>query len=137
LSDVDVAAVVAYLKSLTPRVEEKEKEAGEGEKEHKAEKRKTDAAEKGKELAGKLGCLGCHSFDGSVSAGPSFKGLFGRQVEFEGGGKGLADEAYLRESIARPGAKIVKGFPDIMPGFEGKISEEDLAALVAYVKSLK
>jgi cytochrome c oxidase subunit 2 len=49
----------------------------------------------------------------------------------------IADEAYLRESILNPNAKIVEGFArDIMPTFEGQVSEESLLQLIAYVKSL-
>ena len=47
-----------------------------------------------------------------------------------------ADENYIRESILTPGAKIVSGFKPIMPVFQGLVSEEQLNALVAYVKSL-
>src|ERR1019366_5125138 len=46
------------------------------------------------------------------------------------------DENYIRESILNPGAKIVSGFKPIMPTFQGQVSEENLMALVAYVKSL-
>ena len=49
----------------------------------------------------------------------------------------IADEAYLRESILNPNAKIVKGYKrDIMPVFQGQISEEGLLQLIAYIKSL-
>ena len=48
----------------------------------------------------------------------------------------IADENYIRESILNPGAKIVSGFKPIMPTFQGQVSEENLMALVAYVKSL-
>ncbi len=48
----------------------------------------------------------------------------------------MADENYLRESILNPGTKIVAGFKPIMPTFQGQVSEENLMALVAYVKSL-
>jgi cytochrome c oxidase subunit II len=47
-----------------------------------------------------------------------------------------ADENYVRESILQPEAKIVKGFKPVMPTFQGQISDEQLNALVAYVKSL-
>ena len=122
LSPGDVTTIIAYLKSLSG------KEVREGREEQ---------GEKGKALAETYGCLGCHSTDGSVVVGPSFRGLFGRQVELEGGGKVTADEAYLVESIHRPGEKIVKGFPNIMPEFKGKISEEDLSAIVGYLKTLR
>jgi cytochrome c oxidase subunit II len=132
LSPDDVGAIIAYLKSLSGAKEketEEEKEEREG--------GEAPAGRKGKELTETLGCLGCHSVDGSVRVGPSFRGLFGAQVELEGGGTTTADEAYLRESISQPGAKVVKGFPDVMPDFKGKISEEDLSAIIAYLKTLK
>jgi cytochrome c oxidase subunit 2 len=131
LSAGDVTAIIAYLKSLSGKAEERK------EKQQQKGKEDTSAAQRGKNLSKTLGCLGCHSTDGSVIVGPSFKGLFGRQVELADGGKVFADEAYVRESISRPGAKIVKGFPGIMPEFEGKISEEDLSAIVVYIKTLK
>ena len=138
LSPDDVGAVIAYLKSLSG---EKEQDTEKGvekavEKEER-EGKETPSSQKGKELVETLGCLACHSPDGSVRVGPSFQGLFGRQVELEGGGKATADEAYIRESINQPKAKVVKGFPNVMPEFKGKISEEDLSAIITYLKTLK
>jgi cytochrome c oxidase subunit 2 len=138
LSPDDVGAIIAYLKSLSEDKEEDKKKEGEKavEKEEREEK-KAPSSQKGKELAETLGCTGCHSPDGSARVGPSFQGLFGRQVELEDGGKATADEAYLRESINHPKAKVVKGFPNVMPEFKGKISEGDLSAIIAYLKTLK
>jgi hypothetical protein len=48
----------------------------------------------------------------------------------------LADEAYIRESIVQPGAKVVAGFQPVMPPFQGMVTEEQLLQLIAYVKSL-
>jgi len=48
----------------------------------------------------------------------------------------IADDNYIRESILSPAAKVVSGFKPIMPSFQGQVSEEQLNALVAYVKSL-
>ena len=47
-----------------------------------------------------------------------------------------ADEAYLRESIVNPEAKVVDGFQPIMPTFQGLVTEEQLLQLIAYIKSL-
>jgi len=137
LSPGDVTAIIAYLASLSGggREEKGGKEKREGA--HANKEGEAEAVRKGKTLAETYGCLGCHSADGSVRVGPSLKGLFGRQVELEGGGKVTADEAYLRESVYRPQAKIVKGFPAIMPVFQGKIPEEDLSAIIVYIKTLK
>jgi hypothetical protein len=48
----------------------------------------------------------------------------------------LADEAYLRESITNPAAKVVEGFQPIMPSYQGQVSEEQLLQLIAYIRSL-
>lgn len=94
-------------------------------------------SEKGKSLLAKFGCLGCHSTDGTVKVGPTFKGLYGRRVPLEDGRTISADEGYIRESIYDPGAKIAKGFPSVMPTFKGQLSDDDIAAIIAYIKTLK
>ena len=63
-------------------------------------------------------------------------GLFGSQVTLANGEKVVADNGYIRESILNPQAKIVAGFPPIMPTFQGQVSEEQLLALTEYIKSL-
>jgi cytochrome c oxidase subunit II len=82
-----------------------------------------------------LGCATCHRSD-TQGRGPNLVGLFGKPVQLEDGRVVTADENYVRESILNPGAKIVSGFKPIMPVFQGLVSEEQLNALVAYVKSL-
>jgi len=68
--------------------------------------------------------------------GPNLTGVFGKPVLLEDGRTVTADENYVRESILSPTAKVVSGFKPIMPPFQGIVSEEQLNALVAYVKSL-
>jgi cytochrome c oxidase subunit II len=68
--------------------------------------------------------------------GPNLQGVFGKPVLLEDGRSVVADENYVRECILDPGAKRVKGFQPIMPTFQGLVSEEQVNALVAYVKSL-
>jgi cytochrome c oxidase subunit 2 len=89
----------------------------------------------GEKIFAELGCVTCHRND-SHGSGPNLQGLFGKQVLLEGGHTVTADENYIRESILDPGAKIVKGYKPLMPTFQGLVSEEQLNALVAYVKSL-
>lgn len=48
-----------------------------------------------------------------------------------------ADENYIRESILDPGTKIVQGYENVMPSFQGQVSEEDLLALMEYIKALQ
>jgi cytochrome c oxidase subunit II len=89
----------------------------------------------GEKVFAELGCATCHRSD-SQGRGPNLQGVFGRPVQLEDGRMITADENYIRESILDPGAKIVKGFKPVMPTFQGLLSEEQLNALVAYVKSL-
>ncbi len=48
----------------------------------------------------------------------------------------MADEAYIRESILQPNAKIVAGYQPIMPTFQGLVTEEGVLQLIEYIKSL-
>jgi cytochrome c oxidase subunit 2 len=81
------------------------------------------------------GCSMCHRAD-AAGRGPNLTGVFGRAVLLDDGRTVTADESYVRESILNPGAKIVSGFKNIMPTFEGQLSEEEVIGLVAYVKAL-
>src|SRR6202165_5624913 len=92
-------------------------------------------ASNGQNIFQQLGCSTCHRSD-TQGRGPNLVGLFGKPVQLEDGRVLTADENYIRESILTPGAKIVSGFKPIMPVFQGLVSEEQLNALVAYVKSL-
>ena len=89
----------------------------------------------GQRLFAELGCSTCHRSD-TQGRGPNLVGVFGRPVLLEDGRTLTADENYLRESIVSPGSKVVSGFKPIMPTFQGMVSDEQLNALVAYVKSL-
>ena len=89
----------------------------------------------GQDLFTQLGCSSCHAAGASVRA-PSLAGLFGSQAPLEGGGSVTADESYIRESIFFPQKKIVAGYDPIMPTYEGRITEEQMLQLVAYIKSL-
>jgi cytochrome c oxidase subunit II len=89
----------------------------------------------GEKAFAELGCVTCHRSD-TQGRGPNLQGVFGTPVLLEDGRTVTADENYIRESILDPGAKIVKGFKPVMPTFQGLVSEEQLNALVAYVKSL-
>ena len=93
------------------------------------------AAERGKTAAAV--CLACHSTDGSALVGPTWKGLYGSEVELEDGSKVVADDAYIRESILDPMTKIVKGYPPSMPPFGGMLTEEQIKDIMEYIKSLK
>lgn len=81
------------------------------------------------------GCVACHGVDFKGGTGPSLVGLAGSQVELDDGTTVTADDAYLTESIKKPGAKKVKGYTMIMP--ENALSDAQIADLVEFIKTLK
>jgi cytochrome c oxidase subunit 2 len=89
----------------------------------------------GEKIFAELGCSTCHRSD-IQGRGPNLHGVFGKPVQLEDGRTITADENYLRECILEPGAKRVKGFQPIMPTFQGLVTEEQVNALVAYIKSI-
>ena len=89
----------------------------------------------GPALLEKSGCTACHSLDGSVIIGPTFKGLYGTKRTLANGATVIADDAYLRESIEKPDAKVVKGFEANMPSMPLSPAEEQ--AIIDYIKTLK
>ena len=104
--------------------------------------KKEEVALKGPSLGSKLyqekGCFACHSTDGTLRVGPSFKGLFGKKEGVISGGKGetvVVDEAFIRKFISEPNVVHIEGYPPIMPKIS--MTDEELTALVNYIKSLK
>ncbi len=83
-----------------------------------------------------LGCVTCHREDGK-GRGPSLVGVYGKPQQMANGATVIADETYLRESILNPQAKMVQGYQPLMPTYQGQISEDALASLLAYIKSLE
>jgi cytochrome c oxidase subunit II len=95
-------------------------------------------AVQGKILTEVKGCVACHSADGSIRIGPTYKGIFESEVTLTDGTKVKVDENYIRESILKPQAKIVKGFEGIMmPTYAGQLDESELNAVIEYIKSVK
>ena len=95
-------------------------------------------AEKGQKYYKDKGCVACHTVDGKPGVGPTWKGTFGADRQFDDGSTVKADENYIRESILNPNAKVVKGFPKgVMPTFQGQLNEDQLNALIEFIKGLK
>ena len=84
------------------------------------------------------GCAGCHAVaEGAPDGiGPSLYAAFGREERLVGGETLIIDENYVRESIENPAAKIVEGYGPVMPSYAGRLSEEELTALIVYLKGL-
>ncbi|MBA3885591.1 MAG: cytochrome c oxidase subunit II [Acidobacteria bacterium] len=90
----------------------------------------------GERLFQDLACNTCHRSDGQQGRGPMLTNVYGNPVALQDGSRVIADEAYIRESIVNPQAKIVSGFQPIMPTYQGLVTEEQLLQLIAYVRSL-
>ena len=93
-------------------------------------------ASQGQKLFQQYGCSTCHLFDEQGRC-PNLKGLFGSRVLLSDGRTVVADEAYVRDKLLDPNATIPAGFSkDIMPTFQGVLSEEQILELTEYIKSL-
>jgi cytochrome c oxidase subunit 2 len=90
----------------------------------------------GEKLFTELNCVTCHRPD-SAGRGPVLVGIFGKLVKLATGESTLADEGYVRESILSPAARVVAGYQPVMPTYQGQVSEEQVIALVAYIRSLQ
>jgi cytochrome c oxidase subunit 2 len=92
-------------------------------------------ADDGQKVFSELGCAACHRSE-TQGRGPDLAGVYGKPVMLDNGSTVVADDNYMRESILNPGAKVVAGFRPIMPTFNGIVSEEQMLALLSYMKSL-
>ena len=92
-------------------------------------------AQRGEQLFHSFGCSGCHAAQAAVRA-PLLEGIYGSQVPLADGRIVHADERYLRDCILLPNTQIVAGFDPVMPSFQGRVSEDDLFAIITYLKSI-
>ena len=89
----------------------------------------------GGRLFAQYACNTCHKPEPG-GRGPALHGIYGTEVALADGGTARVDDAYLRESILMPSARMVQGYEPIMPSFQGQVSEEALQQLISYIKSL-
>ena len=95
------------------------------------------AGRRGATLASENGCASCHSIDGAVLVGPTWKGLWGSKVPLKGGGSVTADLAYITSSVRDPNAERRDTAAGVMPQYgPDRLSDTDLASIVAYLKEL-
>jgi cytochrome c2 len=98
------------------------------------------SADEGRRIAQMYGCAACHATEDTSIAklGPPWKGLYGRERTFATGTVRIAaDEAYIRESILNPSAKVVSGYEPGMPSFAGVLTDAQIDSLILYIKSLR
>jgi len=121
------SGMIGWIYAMTPRDYQKWLTEGAAE---------GSLASQGEKYFHQFGCSNCHHFEGQGRA-PNLRDLYGRRVEIAGGGSVVADESYIRESILDPNAKVAYGFqPNVMPNFTGQLDEQQVLALVSYIKAL-
>lgn len=97
-----------------------------------------DPAARGAQLVKDNGCMACHAIDDKRLVGPGWGGLYNSGVSLLDGSTVTADDAYLRESIRQPDARIVAGYPTgVMPAYGTLLKDDDIDAMVAYLHTLE
>lgn len=94
------------------------------------------AGERGKQVAKEQGCISCHSADGGQATGPTWQGLAGSTVTLDGGEEVVADDDYLREAILFSRGQVVEGYANVMPVYDGELSDAEVDDLIAYLHDL-
>ena len=89
----------------------------------------------GEKLYSAKACNACHSLDGTMMSGPSWKNLYGKDRLLTDDSIVKADDNYLRESIVNPAAKIVSGYMPVMPSYAGLLNDREINALIEFIKS--
>jgi cytochrome c oxidase subunit II len=93
----------------------------------------------GAQLVKEKGCVACHSLDGTAKVGPTFKGVYGRKEIVVTAGKEheiVVNVDYIKRSLMEPKSDIVKGFPPIMPSQKGLLKDDEIDAIIEYLKTL-
>jgi len=94
-------------------------------------------AQIGELVYNKKACFTCHSIDGSVKTGPTWQGLWNTTRNFTDGTTAVVDDNYIRSSIVNPGKQIVAGYQNVMPTYQGILSEREITGIIEYIKTLQ
>ncbi|MBI2608914.1 MAG: cytochrome c oxidase subunit II [Deltaproteobacteria bacterium] len=132
LTDEEVNHVVAYLKSLSDGIATPAPQA----RNDMVQGDEESLEEKGEKYFEKFACNACHTVNGEKSVGPSLREIYGTLRPLQGGGSIEVSEKYLKESLINPGQYVVDGFPNLMPSYKHELSEEEIKALVEYIKGI-
>jgi mono/diheme cytochrome c family protein len=90
-------------------------------------------AKSGEQIFTAAGCAGCHEFAPAGSTGNIGPSLDEMKTQAGNIEPGKSAEQYIRESLEDPGAFVVEGFPNAMPSFKGRLTNEQIQALIDYV----
>jgi cytochrome c oxidase subunit II len=82
-------------------------------------------------------CKACHNVDGTKLIGPSWMDLYGSMQPQDNGPPVLADDNYVLNVAWDPGHYLhIPGYQPIMPSFRATLSQEDVGAIIAYMKTI-
>ena len=90
-------------------------------------------AKSGEQIFTAAGCAGCHTFGPAGSTGnigPNLDELASAAGDRE---PGTSAEDYIRESLTQPDAFLAEGFGNAMPSYEGRLTDEQIQAIVDYL----
>lgn len=96
-----------------------------------------ELARQGEIVAARAGCQKCHTTDGTSYLGPTWVGLYDSMVTLADGTTVRADSAYLTESMMDPGARLVRGFSNMMPSYLGKLEAAEVGAILEFIRALR
>lgn len=89
----------------------------------------------GRSIDGAAACSTCHALTDARGAGPGLEGYAGHaedRVDDEDA------EEYTYYAILRPSRYVVSGYSNVMPSnYEEKLSDQDLADLIAFLLTLE
>lgn len=85
----------------------------------------------------KMHCSGCHRIDGTKATGPALNLIWGENEPMSDGTTRLVDDNYVKDSILYPANDIVAGYTNQMQAFAGKLDNDDINSIIAYLKYLK
>lgn len=91
-------------------------------------------AMQGQQLSTELGCVACHTVDGSPGVGPTWINMWGKTEQLNRERTAVVNETYFRESLQEPASKVVVGYPNVMSRYF--LNEADIGALIEYIKQL-
>lgn len=101
-----------------------------------APRERLSLAQMGERVATEKGCMRCHTVDGTPHIGPTWLGMYGSVVPLSNGRRTVADAAYLTDSMMDPRALIHRGYPAVMPAYQGLLSAPETGAILEYLRAL-
>ncbi len=131
LSDQEILGLIAFIKAQDGSAPAVEEDAAAEEQEDLSA---LPPAERGQRLYVAKGCNACHSLDGSRIVGPSWKGIYGKQGKLADGSDYVANDEYIKRSIANPNDQLVEGYAGGMIPYQ--LTDQELSDLIEYMKTL-